>query len=121
MPPRRVSNVWLLVVTALLLLGVAAFVVADHRSSSPATSATHTIAITNFMFHPATLTVAPGAIIRVTNNDTTAHTLSAVGGAFDTGNIGPQSSKEFHAPATPGTYQYMCNIHQFMMGTIIVR
>ena len=63
----------------------------------------------------------PGATVRVTNNDSVTHTLTATGGQFNTGDIGADQTKTFTAPTKPGTYHYICNIHQYMMGTIVVR
>jgi len=40
---------------------------------------------------------------------------------FNTGNIKPGHTKSFTAPSKPGTYHYICNIHQYMTGTIIVK
>ena len=73
------------------------------------------------MFAPMSASVAPGATVRVTNKDSVDHTLTATGGQFDTGDIGEGQTKTFTAPTKPGTYHYICNIHQYMMGTIIVR
>ena len=113
---------WLVTFTALLLLGVLGIVIVANRSSRPSLHiATTTITISNFMFHPMSVTVAPGTTIKVINDDTTVHTLSSVTGVFDTGNIAAHGSKEFFAPLRRGSYQYMCNIHQFMMGSIIVK
>jgi plastocyanin len=86
-------------------------------SSSTGTS----ISISNFMYSPMTLSVKPGATISVTNKDSATHTLTASGpGGFNTGNISHNQTKTFTAPTKPGTYQYICNIHQYMMGTIKV-
>ena len=65
--------------------------------------------------------VAPGATVNVTNKDSATHTLTATGGQFDTGNITQNQTKTFTAPSKPGTYHYICNIHQYMMGTIVVK
>jgi plastocyanin len=79
------------------------------------------ISISNFMFSPMSMTVHPGATISVTNKDSATHTLTASGpGGFNTGNISHDQTKTFRAPTKPGTYQYICNIHQYMMGTITV-
>jgi plastocyanin len=83
--------------------------------------AANTVTISNFMFSPMTAAVAPGAIVKVVNKDAVTHTLTAVGGQFDTGNIGPGQTRTFTAPTKPGSYHYICNIHQYMMGTIKVR
>jgi plastocyanin len=86
-------------------------------SSSTGTS----ISISNFMYSPMTLSVKPGATISVTNKDSATHTLTASGpGGFNTGDISHNQTKTFTAPTKPGTYQYICNIHQYMMGTIKV-
>jgi plastocyanin len=79
------------------------------------------ITITNFMFQPMSLTVAPGSTVKVTNKDSATHTLTATGGQFDTGNIDQNHTQTFTAPMKPGTYHYICNIHQYMMGSIIVK
>ena len=96
-------------------------------SSSGSTSATSSatgsssITISNFMFEPMTLDVAPGATVKVTNDDSSTHTLTATGGQFDTGAIAQNQTKTFTAPTKPGQYHYICNIHQYMMGTIDVK
>jgi plastocyanin len=80
-----------------------------------------TITIKNFMFSPMKITVTPGETIKVTNKDTVTHTLTATGGKFNTGNIGHDVTKKFRAPTKPGTYGYICSIHQYMTGEIIVK
>jgi len=94
------------------------------KSGSAATSASSggsSITISNFMFMPMSLSVSPGAIVKVTNKDSATHTLTATGGQFDTGNVTQNQTKTFKAPSKPGTYHYICSIHQYMMGTIIVK
>jgi plastocyanin len=81
---------------------------------------TNSITISNFMFSPMSATVAPGATVTVTNKDSVTHTLTATNSTFDTGDIGAGQSKTFTAPTKPGKYSYICNIHQYMMGTIVV-
>ena len=90
-------------------------------SVSSGSSTGTSISISNFMFSPMTLSVKPGATISVTNKDSATHTLTASGpGGFNTGDISHNQTKTFTAPTKPGTYQYICNIHQYMMGTIKV-
>ena len=81
---------------------------------------TDAITIQNFAFSPTDLTVAPGATVTVTNKDQVTHTLTATKGGFDTGDIPAGQSKTFTAPKTPGTYPYICSIHQYMSGTLVV-
>ncbi len=94
-----------------------------HPSASSAPPASsNRITISNFMYTPMTDDVAPGATISVVNADAVTHTLSAMGGGqFNTGDIASHQTKTFKAPTTPGTYHYICNIHQYMMGTIVVK
>jgi plastocyanin len=90
-------------------------------SVSSSSSSGTSISISNFMYSPMTLSVKPGATISVTNKDSATHTLTASGpGGFNTGDISHNQTKTFTAPTKPGTYQYICNIHQYMMGTIRV-
>jgi plastocyanin len=89
-------------------------------SSTAAASSVH-ITISNFMFHSMSVTVKPGAAVTVTNKDSATHTLTATGGEFNTGNITQNQTKTFRAPMKPGTYSYICNIHQYMTGTIVVK
>jgi plastocyanin len=79
------------------------------------------ITISNFMFSPMSLSVSPGATVKVTNKDSATHTLTATGGQFNTGNITQNQTKTFKAPSKPGSYHYICDIHQYMMGTITVK
>jgi plastocyanin len=116
------------VLVALLI--VVAFTIAacsSSGSSSPSTSGgsssgstSDSIAISNFTFVPHTISVAAGSTVTVTNRDQVTHTLTSSNGAFSTGAIGPGQSKTFTAPKKPGSYGYICSIHQYMTGTLVV-
>lgn len=82
---------------------------------------TGTISISGFAFSPTTLTVAPGATITVTNNDSAPHSVTANDNSFDTGLLAKGKSATFTAPSTPGTYLYFCTAHPSMTGTLIVQ
>jgi plastocyanin len=75
------------------------------------------------MFSPMTLTVAPGATVTVRNEDSVTHTLTdkASSSLFGTGDIAAGRSMTFHAPKQSGSYTYICEIHQYMTGTLVVR
>jgi plastocyanin len=112
---------------ALLLAGCSSGS-GSSAASSPTTASTattavapDTIIIKNFAFVPASLTVAPGTKVTVTNQDTVTHTVTATGAkAFDTGDITPGSTVTFTAPAAAGSYPYICSIHTYMQGTLTV-
>ncbi len=93
----------------------------SSTGGSGAATATTSITISNFMFSPMDASVAPGATVSVTNKDSVTHTLTATGGQFNTGDISGGQTKTFTAPLKAGTYHYICNIHQYMTGTIVVR
>lgn len=91
--------------------------------TSPAASGT-TIVIKNFAFQPSDLTVAPGATVTVRNQDTATHTVTSAGShdrIFDTGDIAGGATATFKAPSAPGSYEYICEIHQFMHGALTVK
>jgi plastocyanin len=89
-------------------------------ASSASTSAAK-ITIKNFSFSPMSLTVKPGATVTVTNNDSVAHTVSATAkGAFNTMDINAGKTVTFTAPTKAGSYPYICDIHNYMKGTLVV-
>lgn len=85
-----------------------------------AVAASRAVAISGFAFSPATLTINVGDRVTWTNADAVAHTATATGGAFDTGDIaqGQSASVRF---TKAGTYAYNCTPHPSMTGTIRVR
>ncbi len=82
--------------------------------------APNTIVIKNFVFIPAEITVAPGAVIMVDNQDTAPHTVTAEDQGFDTGNLNGNQRGSITAPMEPGAYPYICDIHQYMKGSLTV-
>jgi plastocyanin len=93
-------------------------VVPGVGGSSVALSA---ITISNFKFSPGTLRVQDGAGMRVANDDSTAHTVTADDGhSFDSGTVDSGASTTIRAPAA-GTYSYHCTIHPFMKGKLVVQ
>lgn len=76
------------------------------------------VAIHDFRFDPATVTVTEGAVLFV-NHDSAPHTATADGGAFDTGNL--DQGEEYEVELPPGTYAYHCTLHAQMRGTLTVQ
>jgi plastocyanin len=124
----------LLLVSACMALLVLACLSAGCYSSGPASapaapSATaasaaggNTIAIRNFAFSPATMTVKTGTTVTWTNEDGASHTVVSDAGApvsFTSPSLATGSSY----PVTftqAGTYPYHCSIHPSMTGTVTV-
>jgi len=79
------------------------------------------IAISDFKFSPATLTVRHGARIGVTNGDNAPHSVTADDGrSFDSGTVQSGGSATFTV-ATTGRFPYHCAIHPFMKGELVVK
>jgi plastocyanin len=118
----------------ILILALAACSSSSSASATPSATATgssagqqtgtaDTIVIKNFMFSPDSLTVSPGAVVTVKNEDSVTHTLTdkTDQSAFNTGPVGPNQTKTFKAPGNAGSYAFFCTIHQYMTGTLVVR
>jgi plastocyanin len=79
------------------------------------------ITISNFKFSPGTLRVQDGARIKVANDDSAPHTVTADDGhSFDSETVDSGGSTTIRAPAA-GTYSYHCTIHPFMKGKLVVQ
>lgn len=77
--------------------------------------------IKGYAYDPATITVSAGTTVSWTNDDPTEHTATAADGSFDTGTINGHGATARVVLDKPGTYDYMCEFHQFMRGTVIVQ
>lgn len=78
-----------------------------------------TIAISDFTFKPAVLTITAGQSVRFVNRDQEAHTVTASDNSFDSAGLDTGGSWS-HTFAKPGKYTYYCELHPYMKGTIIV-
>ena len=79
------------------------------------------ITISDFKFSPGTLRVKDGARIKVANDDSAPHTVTADDGhSFDSGTVDSGASTTIGAPPA-GTYSYHCTIHPFMKGKVVVQ
>jgi amicyanin len=92
---------------------------AGSAAQPSAPVATEAVQIKNFGFSPATITVSAGSTVVWTNKDSVQHdvTFDAGGIASSVLNNGDTFSHTF---LTAGTYHYICTIHPFMRGTVIV-
>ena len=76
--------------------------------------------IDNFAFAPATLTVAAGNTVTWTNKDEEPHTVVASDGSFHSPGMGTAGHLFTYTFPTAGTFDYICSIHPFMHGTVVV-
>ena len=121
---RRRRTVPLLAALPLALAGAAVLVhsgqVASATTAAPVTKSS--ITITGYSFRPGTLTVKKGATVTWLNKDDDVHTIKSTDGpeafnspALDSGN---RFGFTFHHA---GTYHYVCSVHPYMHGVIVVR
>ncbi|WTZ54038.1 cupredoxin family copper-binding protein [Nocardia sp. NBC_01388] len=94
-------------------------------TSAPATAPAdapagpNAVTITNFAFSPATLTVPVGTTVTWTNRDEEPHNISPATGGFKSPNMGTGATYTFKFTKA-GTFAYVCSIHPFMHGTVVV-
>jgi len=71
-------------------------------------------------FSPSTITVKLGTTVSWKNTDGYAHTVTSDDGTnFNSGNLGAGASFSYATKAV-GTFDYHCNIHSGMTGTLVV-
>ena len=95
-----------------------------YGQAGGATAGGGMVAIVNYGFYPAILTVAQGTTVTWVNMDLVQHTVTsgseqAPTGLFDSQELSHMQSFSYTFN-TPGTYAYFCDIHPSMTGTIIV-
>ena len=132
MPSRGTA---MIVVVAAAVLSLAAGVFAIGRAmatdNNPTTVATTSgttapggggsaVTVQRFTFSPASITVKAGSSVTWTNNDEVSHSIKSPDGAF-TEQALPSGGTATVSFANPGTFAYVCGIHPFMSGTVVVQ
>ena len=109
---------------AALLLGsvgaVVALTVAAPRAPSADVAKSAEVDIANFHYTPPTLVVAPGTTVTWKNADDSPHSVREKSGKFKSAALDTDDtfSQVFTAP---GEYDYICSIHPYMRGKIVVK
>ena len=106
-------------VTALLAAALPKLTAAGETVVQAAASPA-TIDIDNFAFAPATLTVAAGTTVTWKNEDDSPHRIGDKNGTFKSAALDTDDTFS-HTFAAPGEYPYICTIHPYMVGKIIVK
>jgi plastocyanin len=122
-PAQRCRRIALLLgavgVTALLAAALpeltAAGAAAVTAAASPAT-----VDIDNFAFTPRALTVTAGTTVTWKNEDDSPHRIGDKNGTFKSAALDTDDTFS-HTFTVPGEYAYICTIHPYMAGTIIVK
>jgi len=111
-----------LILAILGIMGIVAVSGCTSSSNSTTNSsvAPNTVAIQNFAFNPATLTVKAGTKVTWTNQDSATHQVVSDTGAFNSGDLSNGQSFSFTFDKA-GSYPYHCAVHPSMTGTIVVQ
>jgi plastocyanin len=119
---RRIRTIAALAASPLALVCAAALMQDGQIASAAAPAIEPAITISNYSFHPGTLTVKKDSTAVWVNKDDDVHTIKSTDGpevfnspALDSGS---QFSFTFHHA---GTYHYICSVHPYMHGVIVVR
>jgi plastocyanin len=106
-------------VTALLAAALPELTAAGEAVVAAAASPA-TVKIDNFTFAPATLTVTAGTTVTWKNEDDSPHRIGDKNGTFKSAALDTDDTFS-HTFAAPGEYPYICTIHPYMAGKIIVK
>ena len=100
---------------AVTALGVAA----PRALTADATKSAE-VDIANFHYTPPSLVVSPGTTVTWKNTDDSPHSVREKSGKFKSAALDTDDtfSQTF---AAPGEYDYICSIHPYMRGKIVVK
>jgi plastocyanin len=114
------SRLLIILVSLLAVANSSCSKSSDTTTTTNGGSVPATVNIANMVFGATSLTVKVGTTVTWKNKDSYAHTVTSNDGTtFDSGNLAGGASFTF-TPATAGTYDYHCNLHSGMTGTLIV-
>ena len=117
---RRITLLLGAVGVTALLAAAAPVLTAAGEAVVAAAASPATVQIDNFAFTPATLTVTAGTTVTWKNEDDSPHRIGDKNGTFKSAALDTDDSFSYTF-AAPGEYPYICTIHPYMVGKIIVK
>lgn len=119
---RRRRAIFALAAFSVATVGAAALLRNGKVVAAAASAMQPTITIDNYAFKPGTITVKAGTTVTWTNKDEDVHTIKGTDGPEALNSPALESGARFgitfhHA----GTYHYICTVHPYMHGAIVVR
>ena len=117
---RRIALLLGAVGVASLLAVALPELTAAGETVSAAAASPATVKIDNFAFAPATLTITAGTTVTWKNDDDSPHRIGDKNGTFKSAALDTDDTFS-HTFAAPGEYPYICTIHPYMVGKIIVK
>ena len=118
--PRRRRIALLLGAVAATALLAAALPELTAAGEAAAAASSAPVTIDNFAFAPPTLTVTAGTTVTWKNEDDSPHRIGDKNGTFKSAALDTDDTFS-HTFAAPGEYPYICTIHPYMVGKIIVK
>jgi amicyanin len=89
--------------------------------TSPGVAAGPTVTIQDFKFSPATLNVKVGTTVTFVQEDSVPHTATGSGNSSLIRSPTLTKGQTYTVTFTkPGTYDYICSIHPYMHGSVVV-
>ena len=110
-------GLWVALVAVMLATAVVVPVRIAYKQHQTVAAKPNRVAIVNFEFAPAVLTVRAGTKVTFTNSDGAVHTATASDQSFDSGRLAQGQS--FSATVSKRV-AYHCDIHQYMTAQIKV-
>jgi amicyanin len=105
---------------AVLFTRLAAGPCLAQDTNNADTAPVATVTMDHNAFIPAEITVAPGTTVTWTNTEAMPHTVVDQNKAFRSKTLMKDASFSFTF-TTAGDYDYLCSIHPFMKGKVIVK
>jgi plastocyanin len=120
--PALISGLTLVACSSTAGSGASAAPATSAPTAAPAPKAA--VTIKGIAFSPATLTVDKGTVVTFTNNDSVTHTVTSGASRTKDGKFDQQISGGNDGSVTfdtAGTFEYFCQIHSSMKGTVVVK
>jgi plastocyanin len=115
-------NAAALVALSLAMTGAAVLLHNGQVTAAAAHALEPAVTISNYSFHPATLTVTKGSTVTWVNEDGDVHTIKSTAATEAFGSAALDSGDRFkYTFRHAGTYHYICSVHPYMHGVVIVR
>jgi plastocyanin len=111
----RTIKLGMCVVTALAVAALAAGALASQGAPAADTK----VQIDQYAFLPQRITVKAGTTVTWTNDDDDSHTVASSGKLFKSKALDTGDKFSFTF-TTPGTYDYICSVHPYMTGAVVV-
>jgi len=100
------------IICIMILIAAVAFLTGISSAS------TVQVGISNFQFQPSDVAIQKGDTVTWTNMDTVVHDVKFKDSESPNLKKGDTYSRTFNSP---GTFEYLCDIHPYMKGKVIVK